>query len=90
MGVTGAPPGRGSEARWLAARERNVNYNVAFSQSAAPPYSPTGACNRSSTWAAGHHHAGRPGIGRGAELVEIGWVDVGALPLELQPTRTGW
>jgi GNAT superfamily N-acetyltransferase len=62
--------------------ERNVNYNVAFSQSADPAVL-TERCLQpildlkrpAIIMLAG------PGLGTAQKLVEMGWVDVGALPL---------
>ncbi len=68
--------------------ERNVNYNVAFSQSADPAVL-TDQCLQPIL------DLGRPaiimlagpGLGTAQKLVEIGWVDVGALPLMELTTR---
>jgi GNAT superfamily N-acetyltransferase len=71
------------ESWWVACSgERNVNYNVAFSQSADPAVL-TDRCLQPIL------DLGRPaiimlagpGLGTAQKLVEIGWVDVGALPL---------
>ena len=76
------------ETWWLACSgERNVNYNVAFSQSADPDVV-TQRCLQPLL------DLGRPaivmlagpGLATAQKLVEVGWVDVGALPLM---TRAG-
>jgi GNAT superfamily N-acetyltransferase len=79
------------ESWWLACSgELNVNYNVAFSQSADPAVL-TDRCIQPIL------DLGRPaivmlagpGLGTAQKLVEMGWVDVGALPLMVLTTPAG-